>query len=79
MPRTGEELLTEAFQLPVDQRTALADSLYQSVASQTNAPDEVERAWLEEAHRRVERLQRGETELHTIEQVDARMRALLHP
>jgi putative addiction module component (TIGR02574 family) len=77
MSRTPEELLSEAMRLPPRQRAALADSLYESVESEMGEPDEVERAWLEEAHRRLERLERGEAELLPLDQIDASVRSLL--
>ncbi len=77
MPLTQQELLAEALQLPVELRTALADCLYESVEAEMGPPDEIEQAWLEEAERRVQRLDRGETELIPHEVVVQQIEAML--
>ncbi len=53
MPRTPDELLAEALELPEEARARLARSLISSLDGEEDAdPGEVERAWLAEARQR---------------------------
>lgn len=51
-----EDLIAEVISLPVEERTAVVDSLLRSL----NAPEaEIDRAWVAVAHRRLAELRSG--------------------
>ncbi|MGI8772588.1 MAG: addiction module protein [Acidobacteriaceae bacterium] len=80
MPRTQEEILNDALQLPPEIRAALADSLLASLDSDDatqGTPEEIEQAWLAEAERRCEQIDRGEVEMVPWEEVRAKLEARL--
>ena len=60
MTGSAAKLLDEALLLPEGERRALALWLLDSVGDEP--PEEVERAWVEEAKRRLEVLRAGEAE-----------------
>lgn len=67
-----KELFEQAKQLSTDERIELADLLY----ADTVKPDaEWEAAWIAEAERRLEAIERGEMSLIDAEVVHARLRA----
>jgi putative addiction module component (TIGR02574 family) len=60
MADTADKLLDEAMKLPDGERRALALRLLDSVGDEP--PAEVERAWLEEAQRRLADIREGRAE-----------------
>lgn len=69
MSSNALRLLDEALQLPEDDRAELVLRLLDSLGEPT---DEVERAWITEAKRRLSEIQRGES--HTVPWAEARQR-----
>ncbi|HEU4405311.1 MAG TPA: addiction module protein [Polyangiaceae bacterium] len=61
MSDPAEKLLDEALKLPESERRALALRLLDSVGDEPEA--EVERAWVDEAKRRLDDVRAGRTEL----------------
>ena len=61
MPRTPDELLAEALELPEEARARLAQSLIASLdnAQEDGDPGEIERAWLAEVSRRAAEIDAG--------------------
>ncbi|MGH7564389.1 MAG: addiction module protein [Gemmatimonadota bacterium] len=60
MPRTPDELLAEALELPEEARARIAQSLIASLDGDEDAdPAEIEREWLAEARRRVAEIDSG--------------------
>ena len=60
MSNLAEKLLDEAMQLPESERRLIALRLLDSVGEEP--PEEIERAWTEEARRRLEDLRAGRTQ-----------------
>jgi putative addiction module component (TIGR02574 family) len=60
MSDAAEKLLDEAMKLPESERRTLALWLLDSVGDEP--PEEVERAWLEEAHRRLADIRAARTQ-----------------
>lgn len=58
MTATAEKILEDALALPEEERETLANAL---ITSLERMPDDVERAWTNEAVRRLERESSGET------------------
>ena len=73
MERKLEEIATEALQLSVESRAALAKRLLDSLDEL--APDEYERMWIEEAARRYQQLKAGTARSIASEEVFARLDA----
>ncbi|HET8773032.1 MAG TPA: addiction module protein [Thermoanaerobaculia bacterium] len=73
MERKLEEIATEALQLSVESRAALAKRLLDSLDEL--APDEYERMWVEEAARRYQQLKAGTARSIASEEVFARLDA----
>jgi putative addiction module component (TIGR02574 family) len=61
-----EEMLDEIIDLPVEERAQLADQILQTL----NPVDErIHQQWIEEVHRRMEAVRKGESELIPGEEV----------
>ena len=73
MNRSLEELASEALQLSVESRAALAKRLLDSLDDL--APEEYERMWVEEASRRYQQLKSGTATSVASEEVFARLDA----
>jgi hypothetical protein len=56
----AEKILGDALSLPEDERRRIAEVLLDSVS--TDSPAEIEAAWVSEAVRRAEELERGEAQ-----------------
>ena len=72
---TYEALLNEALALPEDERTALVNSLQQTLHARPY--DEVEDAWAREVARRVEDIRNGTAELVPADEAIAGIREML--
>lgn len=70
---TIEQLEHEVLKLPLHVRARLAERLIASLDEET----EIEAAWIEEAKRRVERIEAGETETRPVEEVLREIRETL--
>lgn len=81
MPRSLEEVLQLAYELPEDQRILLANELWESVASEEEGASEaeIEEAWNSEIKRRLDEIDSGAVEMIPGEQVRAEMIASLTP
>jgi putative addiction module component (TIGR02574 family) len=77
MQHTFEEVRQIACELPEDQRVLLANSLWESVGSDTVDPAAIEAAWDGEIKRRLDEIDSGAVELVPLEDVLARMDARL--
>lgn len=75
MERNLEEIASEALQLSVESRAALAKRLLDSLDDL--APDEYERMWIEEAARRYQQLKAGTANSIASDEVFARLDARL--
>ena len=75
MQRTYEEVRQIACELPEDQRVLLANSLWESIGSDTVDPAAIEAAWDGEIKRRLDEIDSGAVELVPLEDVLARMDA----
>jgi putative addiction module component (TIGR02574 family) len=73
MSRTREQIEVEAQSLPRDERARLAETLIASLDEET----EIERAWYDEAERRMAELDSGTVEGIPAEQVFAALDQLL--
>ena len=73
MARTLDELRDEALTLDVEQRGALADSIWESFL--TDEEREIQTAWTAEAERRLEELRSGKATAIPWEDVKARLLA----
>jgi DNA-binding SARP family transcriptional activator len=73
MERNLEEIASEALQMSVESRAALAKRLLDSLDDL--APDEYERLWVEEAARRYQQLKAGTARSIASEEVFARLDA----
>jgi putative addiction module component (TIGR02574 family) len=73
MERKLEEIASEALQMSVESRAALAKRLLESLDEL--APDEYERMWAEEAARRYQQLKAGTANSIASEEVFARLDA----
>lgn len=73
MERNLEEIASEALQLSVESRAALAKRLLDSLDEL--APDEYEHMWVEEAARRYQQLKAGTASSIASEEVFARLDA----
>ncbi|WP_437319542.1 addiction module protein [Sorangium sp. So ce385] len=60
MSLPAEELLDQAMKLPESERRVLALRLLESVGEES--PEEVERAWVEEARRRLDEIRAGRSQ-----------------
>jgi putative addiction module component (TIGR02574 family) len=71
------DILKKALALPPESRAAIADSLLESL--ETSPPDEnnAEKAWADEAKRRVEEVDSGKVQLISYEEVRRRLLARL--
>jgi putative addiction module component (TIGR02574 family) len=69
--RTVNDILNEALQLPERERADLADMLFASVEDRAS----VEEAWLQEAERRLEEIDRGEVKMVPWEEVQAHLKS----
>lgn len=56
----AKKILQEALALPEDERRRVAEALLDAMPPQT--ADDIEMAWLEEARRRADRVERGEVQ-----------------
>jgi putative addiction module component (TIGR02574 family) len=81
MQHSYEEIRQIAHALPEDQRIQLANSLYESVASDEEQASaaEVEVAWSEEIKRRLDEIDSGAVKMIPGEEVMARMLGQLSP
>jgi putative addiction module component (TIGR02574 family) len=73
MSLTQEEILEAALSLPRESKLKLAEQILDSVDRNDSA--EIDAAWVAEAKRRLEELDRGEAHTVPAEQVFARIRA----
>jgi len=73
MERTLEDIASEALQMSIESRAALAKRLLDSLDEL--APDEYEQLWVEEASRRYEQLKAGKAGSVASEDVFARLEA----
>jgi putative addiction module component (TIGR02574 family) len=73
MERNLEEIASQALQMSVESRAALAKRLLDSLDDL--APDEYERMWVEEAARRYQQLKAGTAKAIPSEEVFARLDA----
>ena len=73
MARTLDELRDEALELGVEERGALADSIWESFL--TDEEREIQNAWIEEAERRLEEYRSGKVKASPYEEVMAELRA----
>jgi putative addiction module component (TIGR02574 family) len=73
MERTLEDIASEALQMTVESRAALAKRLLDSLDDLT--PEENERLWVEEAARRYKQLKAGRADSTPSEEVFARLDA----
>ena len=67
MARTLDELRDEALELGVEERGALADSIWESFL--TDEEKRIQQAWIEEAERRLREIENGTAELIPAAQV----------
>ena len=80
-----ERIEAEALKLPVEERERLVDFLLASLDCAVNnaeqgpafATPEIEKAWIEECHRRLKLTMSGEMESYPTEEVFARLEASL--
>jgi hypothetical protein len=80
-----EGIEAEALKLPIEDRERLVDVLLASLGSDFNpaeggpafASPEIEKAWIEECHRRMKLIESGEMETYSAEEVIAELRARL--
>jgi len=75
MERTLEQIASEALQMSVEARAALAKRLLDSLDDLT--PEEHERLWVEEAARRYQQLKSGAARSIASEELFARLEARL--
>ncbi len=73
MTRTLDELREEALELGVEERGALADSLWESFL--TDEEKQIQEEWIAEAERRLEAARAGKVKSIPWEEVRARLRA----
>jgi putative addiction module component (TIGR02574 family) len=71
MSRNPQELLKEAMELPPEARAALADSLLNSLDTETDL--NVEQAWQEEIQKRMASIEDGTAEMISWEDVQAQL------
>ena len=71
MSRSPQELLKEAMDLPPEARAALADSLLNSLDTETDL--NVEQAWQEEIQKRMASIEDGTAEMISWEDVQAQL------
>lgn len=72
MPTVADKVYDEALALPADARIGLVEKLLSSLNLPTQ--NEIDRAWAEEAERRVDQIDRGKAKLIPGEKVFARIR-----
>lgn len=78
MSQPLERVASEALELPIDQRAALAHRLIASLDSEMEEdPTAIELAWEEEIRRRVDEYRTGAVQLVSSADVFAKARALL--
>jgi putative addiction module component (TIGR02574 family) len=77
MPRTAQQILDEARQLPPDEREWLAEFLL--IKDESVSAAEVESAWGDEIKRRLDEIDAGEVEMIPGDEVMARMLDRLSP
>lgn len=76
MAATAESIETEALSLPEEERAKLVIHLLDSFdALPDNDPEVIERAWLDEAQRRLDAYRRGEVKAIPAEDVFAELQA----
>jgi putative addiction module component (TIGR02574 family) len=73
MPATRDRVTEDALSLPADARLKLIETLLTSL--NLPAGEDVDRAWAEEAERRVTQIEAGEAKLIAGEEVFSRLRA----
>ena len=73
MARTLDQLRDEAMELDIEERGALADSLWESFL--TDEEREIQNAWIEEAERRLQDYRSGKVKSVPYAEVMARLRA----
>jgi putative addiction module component (TIGR02574 family) len=71
MSRNPQELLKEAMELPPEARAALADSLLNSLDTETDL--NIEQAWQEEIQKRMASIEDGTAEMISWEDVQAQL------
>lgn len=74
MNATAKRILDEALSLPEEEREALIDALADSLE---RSQDELSEEWKAELARRIEAVERGDSELIEGDEVEARLRAAL--
>jgi putative addiction module component (TIGR02574 family) len=73
MARTLDDIRDEAMQLGIEERGALADSIWESFL--TDEEREIQNAWIDEAERRLANYRSGKTKTIPLEKVMSRLRA----
>jgi putative addiction module component (TIGR02574 family) len=81
MPHSFEEVRQIAYELPEDERILLANSLWDSIdQGESDATEtEVNAAWGAEIGRRVAEIKAGTAVTHSLEEVEADLRAIVGP
>jgi len=72
MPTIADKVCEKALSLPADARIGLVEKLLSSLNLPTQ--EDIDRAWAEEAERRVDQIEKGKVKLIPGEQVFARIR-----
>ncbi len=73
MTSTAKKILDEALSLPEDDRRRLGEAILDSVPR--GAPEDTQQAWVDEARRRAEKVERGEGELLDLDEALTDLRA----
>ena len=73
MTSTAKKILDEALSLPEDDRRRLGEALLDSVPR--GGSEDTQQAWVDEARRRAERVERGEGELLDLDEALTDLRA----
>lgn len=73
MTSTAKKILDEALSLPEEDRRRLGEAILDSVPR--GAPEDTQRAWVDEARRRAEKIERGEAELLDLDEALTDLRA----
>jgi putative addiction module component (TIGR02574 family) len=73
MAKTLDEVRADAMQLSVEERGALADSLWESFL--TDEERDIQAAWIEEAERRLDEIRSGRAKTVAWEEVRAELMA----
>lgn len=72
MTSSAKKILDEALSLPEEDRRRLGEAILDSVPR--GAPEETEQAWVDEARRRAEAIERGDGELLDLDEALTQLR-----